>query len=259
MCSKLALLLAVLFLTTPVFAATSVSFSNAPTSVDQAQEFELDAVLTCTSCTGDSFLRGVFYPNGTSYFGYTQDTAGNWINVSGGSCTQYFKVATSDLKDGSWSGKLKVKVDAESSLFSGPGDYLFKIGRYTTSCGSPTWSSEITIAISGPTATPTPAPTSTPTPTPGSTSTPTSTPTKIPTPTKAPTSTPVKIPTATPQATISATPVVLGAIDPTATPEAMPQNKPLNPIIMSLSFVGIGLGILSLALVWQKRNAILDK
>ena len=159
-----------------VFAAAQVSISNLPLAIDQSQEFEIDINFSCPGC-GDSYLRGVFYPSGSSYFGYTQDNAGNWSNAPGGSCITYFKIAELSLTpEGSFSGKLKFKPDTGSSYYSGPGEYLFKIGRYTPSCGSPSvWSQEATIAITGPTPTPTQAPTS------ATTSTPTPTPTKTPT------------------------------------------------------------------------------
>ena len=171
-----------LFNTGKVFAATQVlSTDNIPLTIDQSQEFDVGIIFTCSNCTTDSYLRGVFYPSGSSYFGYTQDNNGNWSNAAGGNCTTYFKIAQTDLsKDGTWSGKLKVKPDKESTYYNGPGEYLFKVGRYTPSCSSASvWSTESTIAITGPTPTPTPAPTNTPTPT--STPVPTSTPTPKPT------------------------------------------------------------------------------
>lgn len=261
------LLIWILLLLFPVSvrAATAVSFGSLPASIDQSQELELDVALVCTNCTGDSFIRGVFYPGGTSYFGFTKDNGGSWINAAGGSCTQYFKVAVTDLKDGSWSGKIRVKPDTGSSLFSGPGDYLFKVGRYTGSCGTPTWSGELTVAITGPTPTPTIAPTATPTPVPEHTATPM--PTRTPTPTppaggkQTPTSKPTYLPDATPSAALSDSTEsadILGAQDPPATPGAVAVSRPLIPVVISLSLVGLGLGILSFVLVWQKRNAILD-
>lgn len=151
--------------------------------IDQAQEFVVGVNFSCSSCTTDSYLRGVFYPSGSSYFGYTKDNSDNWINASGGSCTSYFKIAQTDLsKEGTWSGILKVKLDTENAFYNGPGEYLFKVGRYTPSCGSPLWSTETTIAIIGPTPTPTSAPANTPTPT----TVPTATPTLKPTPTLTP-------------------------------------------------------------------------
>lgn len=240
----------------PVSAATFVSVGSEPATSDQSQEFELDVGLNCTSCTGDSYLRGVFYTGGTSYFGFTQVSGGGWVNASGGSCTQYFKVATSDLVEGSWSGKLKVRPDAESSLYSGPGEYLFKVGRYTGSCGSPTWSDEMTIAITGPTSTPTPHPTNTPTPTP--IHTPTPTPTKAPTTTKSPTPTPTPEPpsddiTASDES-ISASPIVLGAVQAGASVSAVHQESADRQLMLSLALIGSGLAILSFAFVLKVRR-----
>jgi len=168
-----------------IFAATqSLSTNNIPLTIDQSQDFDVDVTFSCPSCSTDSYLRGVFYPSGTSYFGYTQDNNGNWSNAAGGNCTTYFKVAQTDLsKEGTWSGTLKVKLDTGSSYYAGPGEYLFKVGRYTPSCSSASvWSTEATIAITGPTPTPTASPTNIPTPTPAPVNTPTSKLTLTPTP-----------------------------------------------------------------------------
>ncbi len=199
----IALVVFLLFLITPktVFATTtqSLSFSNIPLTIDQAQEFDISISFSCPNC-GDSYLRTVFYPSGTSYFGYTQDNNGNWSNASGGSCTTYFKITQADLsKDGTWSGKLKAKPDKDSPYYNGPGEYLFKVGRYPPSCSSPLWSAETTIAITGPTPTPTPASTQNQTPTPTSPPTPAPTPTKTltPKPSLAPTRKPTALPTKT--------------------------------------------------------------
>lgn len=235
----------------------SVSVGNTPPSVDQEQEFSADVSFLCSSCTSDSFLRGVFYPSGTSYFGFTKDNGGNWINAPGGGCTQYFKIAAGDIKEGSWSGALQFKVDSASSFYQGPGDYLFKVGRYTTSCGA-TWSTETTITVTGPTPTPTPAPTNTPTPTPAPTVTPTPIPTKTPTSTPKPTSTIVPIASVS-AALSSASAAVLGATDHPATASVLADRETkssVKPLIISLLFVGIGCGILSLVFVWKKRDAL---
>lgn len=259
-CGYILLFVGINFFVRTASASMSLSVTNTPSSVDQSQEFSADVSFLCGSCTSDSFLRGVFYPSGTSYFGFTKDNGGNWINAPGGSCTQYFKIAADDIKEGSWSAALQFKVDSESSYYQGPGDYLFKVGRYTSSCSSPTWSTETTITVTGPTATPTPAPTNTPVPSP--------TPTKTPSPTPASTKTPT--PTVKPSATATSMPpliasvsAVLGATDSPeiASVEADTKTKPsVKPLIISLLFVGIGCGILSLVFVWKKRNAcILEK
>jgi hypothetical protein len=195
--ARFALIAALLFLFISslanfAFASTQVSVSDIPLTVDQSNDFEVSISFACSSCTSDSYLRGVFYPNGSSYFGYTRDNSGNWNNAAGGNCTSYYKILLSDLsREGTWSGKLKVKPDIENAFYNGPGEYLFKVGRYTPSCGSPTWSSESTISILGPTSTPTSAPTSTPMPT--------STPTNSPTPTRTPTPTLKPSPSPTPK------------------------------------------------------------
>ena len=251
------LFIELVFFVRPAYAVISMSVSNTPITVDQDQEFSADVSFLCSSCTSDSYIRGVFYPSGTSYFGFTKDTNGNWINAPGGSCSQYFKIAAGDIKEGSWSGTLQFKPDSTSALYQGPGDYLFKVGRYTSSCSSPTWSTETTIAVTGPTPTPTPQPTSTPTPTPVPTNTATPTPTKTPTPTIKPTST--LTPTPTFIASISAG---LGATDSPApaSVSALVKTGPSHtPFIISILLVGIGCAILSLILVWKQRNASILK
>lgn len=176
---KIATVFLILYLFSPshVLAAAQVSINNLPLTVDQSTEFEVDVNFSCPSC-GDSYLRGVFYPSGSSYFGFTQDNKGNWSNAPGSLCVTYFKIAQADLNpEGTWSGKIKFKIDKDSSYYSGPGEYSFKIGRYTPSCISPSvWSSEYVISVTGPTPTSTPTSTSVPT-----TSTPTSTTTTTPT------------------------------------------------------------------------------
>jgi hypothetical protein len=169
--------------------AVSVTFINTPNSIDQSQEFDVDILLNCPGC-GDSYLRGVLFPSGTSYFGFTKNNAGEWISSSDDK-TKYFKVSSDQIVDSTWSGKLRVKPDPSASSYTGPGEYQFKVGRYTSG-GSVTWANEaIAINITGPTPTPTPGPTNTPNPT----NTPTNTP--APTATPKPTSTP-KV-TATPK------------------------------------------------------------
>jgi len=236
-----------------VFAATSVSFTGLPTTVDEVQEFETDVTLICSGCSSDSYLRAVFYPSGSSYFGYTQNNSGTWVNASGGSCTEYFKIASSDLIEGSWSGKLKMKPDNANSFYSRPGEYLFKIGRYTNSCGTPTWSSEKIITITGPTATPTP-----PNPTATNISSPTPThtasPSKTPTPTVTHTIMPMKKPTSTPVVSVrdtqsptsipSPTGVVLGDQD------VQTNNK---PYIIALLFISVGCALLATVFVIKNR------
>lgn len=190
------------------FAASiqSISVNTTPSTIDQSQEFEVNITLLCPNCS-DSYLRAVFYPSGSSYFGYTQSNSGSLTNVSGGSCTSYLKISQSDLTtEGTWSGKLKAKPDTENAYYKGPGEYLFKVGRYTSSCGSPLWSLETTIAIAGPTPTPTLIPTSIPTNTPVPTNTP------IPTNTPTPKLTPTPTPKITQKSTASVSPKITSSV-----------------------------------------------
>ncbi|KKQ91888.1 MAG: hypothetical protein UU16_C0012G0003 [Candidatus Woesebacteria bacterium GW2011_GWA2_40_7] len=197
-----------LFIFPSIVEAWSITISDLPTTMDQSNEAETNVFLTCSGC-GDSYMRGVFYPNGTSYFGLTQNNIGEWIG-SDNDRSRYFKIAKEDLVDASWSGKLHVKLDTLDPSYLGPGEYLFKIGRYTSAGDAGAdWSNELSIKITGPTPTPTPLPTSSPTTTPTPTPSPTKTPTPVPTPTKTP----------TPRPTPTPTPEVLGEQTTVAEPE----------------------------------------
>jgi len=163
-------------------ASQTLTVSGVPAVLDEAGETEVTVVYSCPSCTTDFYLRAVFFAAGsTGYFGYEKDNNGTWVSAPGSQCTQYYKVAVSDISpEGTWSGMLAVRADTGSSYYKGPGEYQFKVGRYTPSCSSASvWSPEYTIAVTGPTATPTGEPTNTP----GATMTPvsiTGTPTSAP-------------------------------------------------------------------------------
>ena len=239
-----------------------MSVANVPTTIDQSQDFGVNVSLSCPNCSSDSFLRGVLYPNGTSYFGFTENNTGDWINAPGGDCTQYFKVGASDLsKEGTWSGSLRVKVDIASPYYNNPGDYLFKVGRYTTSC-SATWSQESTITVTGPTPTPTHAPTSTPT----NTATPTSTPSLTPTMSPIPVSSPAVISESTSSSTdllnqedsfvdSGTNASILGASNEIQKEMTATRSSELTkPLIISTALISLGLAILFGVSVWRLRN-----
>jgi hypothetical protein len=156
-----------------IISASSISTGSVPSSIVADQELTVDVVLTCSGC-GSSYIRGVFfYPDSsTSYFGYTKNNSGEWVNLSG-SPSSYFKV-----ESGSWNGQMKFKFDSDKPA----GDYYFKVGRYTASGTSFSQSSDVTlIAVAGssPSLISTPGPTASPvTETPALTQTPTPTPAK---------------------------------------------------------------------------------
>lgn len=277
----LPILLFLLF-ASPVIA-TTITISNVPSSIDQSQDVGIDVGLVCSGC-GDSYLRGVFYPSGINYFGFTQNNFGSWISTTSDK-TQYYKVGQSDLSQGNWNGTIQVKPDSSDSVYTGPGNYLFKVGRYTSAGDSSAeWSNEIAVAITGPTNTPTPTitptstPTSTPTPTPTKTPTPSPTqaphsPTNTSTATQAPTKTPMPSPTLTKS---SPTPTgtrstqrdntdepftfatrsgdVLSnttASGNTASEAGKPKNS-LKPYIFSFLFIGIGSALLVFVYYFKK-------
>ncbi len=248
-----------------VLAASTqtLSLSAVPTTLDENAESEITVQFSCPSCSTDSYLRGAFYPSGSSYFGYTQSNDGTWTNAPGGSCTQYYKILQTDLsKEGTWSGVLKVKPDTASPYYNGPGEYLFKVGRYTPSCSSASvWSGEVTIAITGPTHTPTPVPTTTTAPT----NTPNPTATHTPSPSVTPTATPSS--TGAPSPTEQINPDILGsaiASESVETSDAIPETSDeatisgarvsQSPFVFSFLCIGSGLALLSFATAWQKTD-----
>lgn len=162
-----------LFSVSPVFAA-SIAISNFPGTIDQSQEFSVDTLLNCSGCTTDSYLRGVFFPTGTSYFGLTQNNKGDWVGTSSDK-TEYWLVAKNDLISSTWSGQLQFKPDSSDPLYSGPGEYQFKVIRYTPGGSKSAESESVAINITGPTPEPSPSPTPTITPTPTPNPTPSST------------------------------------------------------------------------------------
>lgn len=183
-------------------SASSLTISGLPNNINHDQEVEVELSFECSGC-GDSYIRGVFYPNGTNYFGYTQNNSGSWIGTETDRLL-YFSILKNELIESTWSGKIKVKPDYEDIAFIGTGEYFFKLGRYTSSNDSSAdWSNELTVKIIGPTATPIQTATATPNPT--VTSTPTKTSTATPTITATPKPQPTKTPTAKPTPTEDAT------------------------------------------------------
>lgn len=251
----LCLILLLILFSIPLFfpnkaLAFTASISGLPETMDQSFETEVGLYFSCVGC-GDSYFRGVFYPGGTNYFGFTQNSDGSWIGTESDR-SKYFKVAKSGLIDASWSGKLKVKLDTSDSAYLGPGEYLFKVGRYTSSSDSSAdWSNELVIKITGPTPTPTPNPTAIPTPT----NTPVSTPIYIKTPTPNPRRTPTSAPEVLGEASSSALISDFATKNPTPTPTAVAKSDPKPPIVAGI-FIFSGTGLVGLAsyLAFKKQK-----
>lgn len=124
---------------------SAFTISNVPSQINSDQQFMISVNLTSSSSPNTIFyLKGAFKKaDGSNYFGQTL-VLGNWIK-NGSSFTDQYKITTNSA--GEWSGNLEVKSDSEDSGFSGTGDYIFKVGRYTSSGSGPTWSNESTIKI----------------------------------------------------------------------------------------------------------------
>jgi hypothetical protein len=160
------LLAFIYFLVFPLLAvqvlAVSVTLFEVPSIVTN-QEFEVSVNVTGAS-TGTNYLKASFYPlNTINYFGYTYN-GNEFMNTS--SFNKYLPIIIDST--GSWSGQLLMKIDPDSSFYTGPGEYGLKIRRYTESGSSYTWSNELPINISFPKPTLTPSPTPDPTPAPSS-------------------------------------------------------------------------------------------
>jgi len=222
-------------------------------SVSQSVSFSSSDVLT-DQVRFKVIKKGV-YPGWSS----------NWLNNSGDTINFMCPSNNDSIAYGNASGAI-IGIPTSSQT----------IGRSPDGNSNFTILATVTEGSANPTPTPTPTPTLTPTPSPTDSPTPTSTPTKTPTPTKSPTptntstptNTPIPSPTKTPTLTPSPSPTresipsgeVLSSSDsarPTASASSgEKRSSGVQPIIISLSFIGIGLGLLSLLFVWQKRNAL---
>ena len=234
-----------LLFTKNIQAAIDIVFTNTPTNVDINQEFEIDVLLNCSSC-GDSYLRAVFFKSGSNYFGFTQNGNGEWVGTSDDK-TKYLLVRKGDLVEGTWSGKLRVKPEPESSYYIGPGDYFFKVARYTPSGGA-TWANEVGLEITGSTTKPSDSLTQDPISNP--TTNPTIAPTSIPKPTVKATSAPKPTSTTIAQKDQENNEsLVLGLREelnqsPSPTPES---GEKKNFPFFALGFVFLGAGFLGFA------------
>ncbi len=124
---------------------SSFIISNIPSQINSDKSFNVSTSLSLPSSPNSHlYLKGAFKKSDSSnYFGQTK-VSGSWVK-NGANYSSQFKITTDD--QGSWSGNLEVKVDNEDSGFSGSGDYIFKLGRYSASGSGPTWSNELTINI----------------------------------------------------------------------------------------------------------------
>lgn len=143
-------------------STSSFLVSNIPSQINSDQSFNVSVNLSLPDNPNTNFyLKGAFKkPDSSNYFGLTK-VSDSW--VKNGSSYSSQNQITAD-NSGSWSGNLEVKPDSDDSGFTGSREYIFKVGRYTSSGSGPTWSNESTIKIistensQGETSTTTPTP-----------------------------------------------------------------------------------------------------
>lgn len=202
--------ISLLFLFHQVVFATAPAITSYPSGT-----LSLDTSFTVTATMSGLSKNAVYrlrvalaQPGTTTYFGSTFDgTAWHYGSINDGN---YLGVTTDDT--GAWGGDIQGKIDSDDPNFTtGSGTYDLKIGRYTQTGSTATWSNIVSVNITIP---PTPTPTDTPVATP----TPTSTPVPTNTPTPKPTPTPTLTPTPSPTPTMVLPTEVLGESTESATP-----------------------------------------
>mgnify|MGYP001558583145 CR=1 FL=1 len=126
---------------------SSFMISGLPPEItsDQTLSVKIDLKLP-NNPNSKFYLKGAFKKSdGSNYFGLTK-VSGSWVK-NGSSYSSQYPITTDAI--GAWSGNLEIKVDDEDSGFSGTGDYIFKVGRYSTSGSGPNWSNELNLKING--------------------------------------------------------------------------------------------------------------
>jgi hypothetical protein len=223
-----------------------------------------------SNCASSSacYLQGALQkPSVNSYFGSTKNNIGNWYSCTRTQDKDFIKSTFFSFfqTNGDWSGAILMKAEI-STGYSGPGEYILKVWRYTGNSESPAGeSNEQTVNILQPTLSPTPTnspfPTNTSTNSPQATSTnpivtQKSTNTITPKPTEKGTVTPTSSSqTSTSSGKNGEEGEILGAKDDsTATSSvAMERAASYKIFIITFLFIGIGSALLSLALVLRKQ------
>lgn len=125
--------------------ATEFTLSSTPLETDSSQSFSANIILKLSNNPSTTFyLKGAFLKSGSSnYFGQTK-VSSSWVKNSASYSEQ--KQITTDSSS-FWTGSLEFMADAKDSGFTGSGDYIFKVARYSSSGSGPTWSNQVTIYI----------------------------------------------------------------------------------------------------------------
>lgn len=250
-----------LILVPTVFAASFTLQSDQNTIDNPNTEFVVNTSLFVSVADNSNYyLRGVFYKPGTSnYCGYTWN-GNTWYKGPNSGWANFLPIT---VFSSTWSGQLKAKIDPEDTACNSSGKYNFKIQRFKDSDNGEFYSqNELSIDVIIPTITSTPSinpsltPTSIPTiistntPTPKITLIPTNTIKNNPTNTSKPSiqSTQIPVPTQVPDTEVlsaqSEIPVKKGTQTKTDIDYKM--------IIIPITFISLGLALISGVLVYQK-------
>lgn len=223
--------------------AITATINNVDVSNITSKDQEISIDITISGSFPTEYYIRIGMKEGTSYLGYVKNNISEWIKIGtlasdkiDNYCFNYFKIDS----EGSYILKFKIGNENETSN----GSHIFKIHRFTPSCGS-TNIAETSISVSLPT--PTPSPSSSPTSSP--TSTPSPSPTPSPTTKPIATKKPTIKPTSTSESESSESGFVLsdisvGGSNTTPTPEgevagaSTSKNFPFQAAGLILSGVG---------------------
>jgi len=223
--------------------ASLFTISNIPSQINSDQSFNTSINLSLPENPNANFyLKGAFKkPDGSNYFGLTK-VSESWIK-NGSSYSNQNQITTDN--SGNWSGNLEVKPDSDDSGFTGSGDYIFKVGRYTSSGSGPNWSNELTINISVTSQTPSPTTTKSPSPAPLT----------LPTPTSS-SKTTTSFPKSSSKPTFKIASIAGVSTATESSSESIPAvrgQKQTNPVIwVGLVFILIGAG--SIGYIYLQKN-----
>lgn len=136
--------LIVIALSFPDGASADMAINGIPMEVTGNQEFDVAVSLSGLSASSVYYLKGAFQKAGsTNYFGETLN-GNTWIKT-GTEKTSQLQITTD--ASGAWSGLIKSRADLTDTGFTGSGSYIYKVGRYTATGATVTWSSEVSVEI----------------------------------------------------------------------------------------------------------------
>src|SRR5438105_4172222 len=117
-----------------VYAATVTLDNGKATLQSPDEEYTIQVTLSINTANGTTYyLRGVFFkPNTSSYCGYTWNGT-SWFSGPYSSNEGWKNFLPVTVSNNTWTGEVKVKIDAENNSCKDSGSYNFKIQRFTLS------------------------------------------------------------------------------------------------------------------------------